>query len=76
MSVEIDNSQQSIADYMHGVGKAAREAARELGRSSTATRNQALTTIADAIEQARPDLVTANGRICAPVNPPGWRPRF
>jgi len=60
MSVEIETGEASIAGYMRNVGTAARAAARELGRSSTATRNQALAAMADAIEQARPELAAAN----------------
>ncbi len=49
-----------IAAYMAEVGGQARQAARAIARSSTATRNQALTATAEALDHAREELANAN----------------
>jgi glutamate-5-semialdehyde dehydrogenase len=46
--------------YMRHLGQQARQAARALARASTAAKNAALLTIADALQQAQPALLTAN----------------
>lgn len=51
---------ESVLDYMTRLGQAAREASRVLARASTAQKNQALLAIADALDAARPALLTAN----------------
>lgn len=49
-----------IVAYMAEVGREARKAARAIARSATAVRNQALLATADAVDQARPQLIEAN----------------
>ncbi len=49
-----------IAAYMAEVGGHARQAARAIARSSTATRNQALAATAEALDRAREELANAN----------------
>src|SRR5690554_4673559 len=49
-----------IAAYMAEVGGQARQASRAIARSSTATRNQALTATAEALDRARDELAMAN----------------
>ncbi|MCC7484154.1 MAG: glutamate-5-semialdehyde dehydrogenase [Burkholderiales bacterium] len=51
-----------VQTYMHGVGRAARAAARVIARSDTATRNAALEAIARAIERDQERLAKANAR--------------
>ncbi|GAB4354534.1 MAG: glutamate-5-semialdehyde dehydrogenase [Immundisolibacter sp.] len=46
--------------YMRELGQQARQAARALARASTAAKNAALLTIADALQQAEPALLAAN----------------
>lgn len=46
--------------YMRELGQQARQAARALARASTAAKNAALLTIADALQQAQPALLAAN----------------
>ncbi len=54
-----DNSNQ-VANYILGLGKNAKSAAREIARASTGLKNQALTEIANAIELAEPEIIEAN----------------
>ena len=49
-----------IQSYMHSVGRAAREAARELARTETAVKNKALMAMAAAIERDVARLLEAN----------------
>jgi glutamate-5-semialdehyde dehydrogenase len=51
-----------IQSYMHGVGRAARAAARAMAKADTAAKDRALTAIADAIERDSARLLEANGR--------------
>src|SRR5689334_15351808 len=51
-----------IQSYMHGVGRAARAAAREMAKANTAAKDHALLAIADAIERDRTRLLAANRR--------------
>ncbi|WP_396622619.1 glutamate-5-semialdehyde dehydrogenase [Marinobacter sp. W-8] len=51
-----------VAAYMTELGQQARAASREVGRSSTAVRNQALLATADALDAARSELATANSK--------------
>ncbi|HLT13480.1 MAG TPA: glutamate-5-semialdehyde dehydrogenase [Marinobacter sp.] len=49
-----------VAAYMTELGQQARAAAREVARSATAVRNQALLATADALNEARAELAQAN----------------
>ena len=49
-----------IKEYMTGLGKQARAAARELNRANTGQKNAALLAIADAIEARKTELLAAN----------------
>lgn len=49
-----------VQSYMHGVGRAARAASRELARADTAAKNGALEAMAAAIERDRARLLAAN----------------
>src|SRR5438045_962079 len=51
-----------IQSYMHGVGRAARAAARAMAKADTAAKDRALHAIADAIERERTRLLEANRR--------------
>ncbi|HET7159694.1 MAG TPA: glutamate-5-semialdehyde dehydrogenase [Burkholderiales bacterium] len=51
-----------VQTYMHSVGREARNAARFMARADTATKNAALTAIAQAIERASSTLLKANAR--------------
>jgi glutamate-5-semialdehyde dehydrogenase len=51
-----------IKDYMRGVGRRARAAARELARAGTGARNAALLATAQALEAARESLRQANAK--------------
>jgi glutamate-5-semialdehyde dehydrogenase len=51
-----------VQSYMHGVGRAARAAARLVAKADTATKNRALRAIAESIERAAPRLLEANAR--------------
>jgi glutamate-5-semialdehyde dehydrogenase len=51
-----------IQSYMYGVGRAARNAAREIARSDTHAKNLALETMAEAIERNAAQLRAANAK--------------
>ncbi|KAE8545294.1 MULTISPECIES: glutamate-5-semialdehyde dehydrogenase [Marinobacter] len=51
-----------VAAYMTELGQQARTASREVARSSTAVRNQALLATAAALDAARSELATANSK--------------
>ena len=51
-----------VQTYMHGIGRQARAASRLIAKASTATKNQALTAMAQAIERASQALLDANAR--------------
>ncbi len=51
-----------VAAYMAELGQQARAAAREVARSATAVRNQALLATAEALDAARDELALANNR--------------
>jgi glutamate-5-semialdehyde dehydrogenase len=53
---------ESVLDYMTRLGRAAREASRMLAKASTAQKNRALHAAAAALDAARDELVSANGR--------------
>src|SRR5262245_14541183 len=56
------NDRLNIAEYMEGVGKAARAASREIARASTAVKNAALLAIAANIKAREADLLAANAK--------------
>jgi glutamate-5-semialdehyde dehydrogenase len=61
-----------ITAHMHQLGQQARAAARAMARADTATRNRALSLIADAIERDADLLRAANARdleVCARSSP-------
>jgi glutamate-5-semialdehyde dehydrogenase len=49
-----------VQTYIHGVGRAARAASRQLARAETAAKDQALLGIAEAIERNHASLLEAN----------------
>ena len=51
---------EPVLDYMHRLGRAARDAARVIARASTGQKNQALLATAQALDDAREALVAAN----------------
>lgn len=51
-----------VTQYMHGLGRAARDAARQLARASTAAKNTALLAMADGITARETELLAANAR--------------
>jgi glutamate-5-semialdehyde dehydrogenase len=51
---------EPVFDYMHRLGRAARDAARVIARASTGQKNQALLATAEALDGAREALVAAN----------------
>ena len=63
-----------VQSYMHGVGRAARAAARELARADTAAKNSALEAMAAAIERDRDRLLAANTEYVAEAQRKGLEP--
>ena len=63
-----------VQSYMHGVGRAARAAARELARADTAAKNGALEAMAAAIERDRARLLAANAEDVAEAKRKGLDP--
>lgn len=51
---------EQLTDYMHRLGREARQASRVIGRATTAVKNQALLATANAIEAASSQLMDAN----------------
>ncbi|NBS59407.1 MAG: gamma-glutamyl-phosphate reductase, partial [Betaproteobacteria bacterium] len=51
-----------VKEYMQGLGRAARAAARLVARADTATKNRALQAIAAEIRRQAPDLIAENRR--------------
>ncbi len=51
-----------VKQYMHDLGRAARDAARHLARAGTAAKNAALLAMAEGIEAREAELLEANGR--------------
>lgn len=51
-----------IKDYIEQLGRRAREASRLLAKAQTKTKNEALSAIAEAIDQSRPQIQEANQR--------------
>ena len=56
------NTTADIKTYMHGIGRAARSAAREVARADTNAKNRALEAMAQAIERDSATLLAANAR--------------
>ncbi len=51
-----------IKEYMQGVGRRAKAAARALGRADTGAKNAALQAMADALQESAASLVAANAK--------------
>ncbi|MDN3517323.1 glutamate-5-semialdehyde dehydrogenase [Aquisalimonas lutea] len=64
----------NVAEYMAGVGVAARAAGRAMARASTAEKNAALAAIADAIDARAAELATENARDMAAGREAGLEP--
>ncbi len=62
MSTVDQQTDTDIREYMQGIGSRARAASRAIASASTADKNSALNTIADAIESNREVLRTENAR--------------
>ncbi|PCJ83793.1 MAG: glutamate-5-semialdehyde dehydrogenase [Thiotrichaceae bacterium] len=60
MNANLEPLISDIANYMAGVGQAARDASREIGRATTGQKNQALTAIAQRIIEQSEVLKKAN----------------
>jgi len=60
MNANLEPLISDIANYMVGVGQAARNASREIGRATSAQKNQALTAIAQRIVEQAEALKKAN----------------
>lgn len=63
-----------VQSYMHGVGRAARAAARETARADTGAKNAALTAMAAAIERDSARLLSANAADVAEAKGKGLEP--
>jgi glutamate-5-semialdehyde dehydrogenase len=63
-----------VQSYMHGVGRAARAAARETARADTAAKNAALVAMAAAIERDSARLLAANAADVAEAKDKGLEP--
>ncbi len=63
-----------VQSYMHGVGRAARAASRELARADTAAKNSALEAMAAAIECDSARLLAANAEDVAEAQRKGLEP--
>ncbi len=57
---ELQKNPMDIKKYMEGVGQAARAAAAEVAKASTATKNSALLAMAKAVRERCDELLTAN----------------
>ncbi len=60
MSAKADTIQFDVATYMQAVGQRARSAARAMSRAETGAKNAALLAMAEAIENARAELIAEN----------------
>ena len=63
-----------VQTYIHGVGRAARAAARQLARADTAAKDRALLGIAEAIDRNRARLLEANAEDLARARAAGLEP--
>ncbi|MBL8487560.1 MAG: glutamate-5-semialdehyde dehydrogenase [Rhodocyclaceae bacterium] len=64
----------NVKDYMEGVGRAARAAARETAKASTAAKDRALLAMAAAIRAGREALLAANAEDLAEARAAGLEP--
>ena len=64
-----------IQSYMHSVGRAARAASRDMAKAETAAKNQALLSMADAIERDVARLLDANRKDVEAASGQGPRSR-
>ena len=55
-------TQESVADLMRGIGRAARDAALVLALAPTEQKNRALRAAAAALRSRRPEILAANGK--------------
>src|SRR5258706_7443285 len=55
------SASSDVAAYMHGLGRAARDAAREIARAGSAAKNRALRAMAAQIRSRAAELLAANG---------------
>ena len=67
MNANLEPLINDIANYMAGVGQAARDASREIGRATTGQKNQALTAIAQRIIEQSEVLKKANAMDLAEI---------
>ena len=66
----------NTADYMRGLGRAARAASHEIARTTATTKNLVLKTLAERIDRNRSLLVTANGQDLAAASGAGHDAAF
>ena len=52
----------NVKDYMEQLGRAARQAARQVASASTAAKNTALLAMAASVRKQRDELLAANAR--------------
>ena len=62
MSVKAESIEFNVPEYMQGVGRRARVAARAIGRADSGMKDAALTAIASAIEAAEPAAVDVSAQ--------------
>jgi glutamate-5-semialdehyde dehydrogenase len=55
-------AEADVAAYMHGIGEAAREAARALARADTRSKNEALRATAASLRRNARQILDANAR--------------
>ncbi len=63
-----------VQSYMHGIGRAARAASREMARAETRAKDTALLAIAEAIERDAAKLIAANAEDVAAARAKGLEP--
>ncbi|HEV2510534.1 glutamate-5-semialdehyde dehydrogenase [Bosea sp. (in: a-proteobacteria)] len=71
-----DNENGDIAALMHGLGRGARTAARQVGTASAEQRNRALAAMATALRQRAPAILAANRQDLADARTNGLAPSF
>ena len=62
MNAQLETLTTSLSDYMNNIGQRARAASRIIGSSETRAKNAALLAMADAIAEARPQLLEISKR--------------
>ncbi len=67
---------QDLVQYVANLGRQARAAAREMGRATTAAKNQALLSIASTIEARQEEIKRANAQDLATGREQGLNPAF